>query len=307
MRDFFFSNPWMKVISLALAFFLWIWVRGERKIEVSVNVPVQITNKPERLFILGEVDPFVSVRLIGPQTRLSRIDDDYFKPYELNLSEARKGSNPFWVHEEDFRIPHGVRITRIVPQLIRIKLDELEERLVSIKPKFVDILEEGFELGESVVMPSHTRILGGKKELAAIQHVFTEPISLSGRRGSFEVEVSVPPQGLGSNDEEKKVLVKVNVIENEVSRILHNVPVTVRGFQGTAKIEPDTVSLNVKGPAGKVAALADEKLELAIRPEDLPPVLKKRRKFRIPPIPPKRPGLEIKVIPNKVLVTRITE
>jgi len=306
MRDFLFTHPVMKMISLGLAFFLWFLVRSEQRVTKNVDVDVEVINKPDDLIISGDWDRQISLRLIGPQSRLTRLNDDYFPPYQLDLKSARPGSNPFWVHEEDFKVPHEVQITRVVPQSIRIKLDEVEERLIPIEPQFVDQFEEGFEMTEFEVVPSHLKITGSRKEVARLTGVNTEPISRAGRRKDFEIEVKVAPQGGNLSGDERKALVKIYVRENEITKILKEIPIKLVGLKGTASTRPKTVSLKVKGPAGKVADLAEEKLEVEVDMTNLPAILQKRRKFRVRPTPVKRPGLAITVIPEKILVTRLS-
>lgn len=292
----------MKALSLVLAIVLWQFVRGEQQIQRNLSVKLKVTNEPTDLIVAGEpLDPTINIRVIGPRSRLTRIDEDFLGPYVLDLSDARKGVNTFWIHEEDFRIPRSARISRISPQVIRIVLDRAEERLVKVEPKFVGELEEGFDLVRYEVIPAFVKVRGARSELASLNVIKTENVSLTGQRGSFEGDfvVKVP----GQEAEERKVLVKVTIREREVSRILEDVPVVVAGVKGYVKVEPSTVSLRAKGPAGKIASLLGEKVMVEIDGNRLKLDQRKKKQFHIRPAPPSRPGIEITMVPDNVLVT----
>ena len=78
---------------------------------------------PQNLVVAGDYEQELRLKIAGPRTVLKRIDDHFFKPFSLDLSDARQGTNAFTIYAEDFSVPRGTRVTRIVPQMIRITLD----------------------------------------------------------------------------------------------------------------------------------------------------------------------------------------
>lgn len=306
MRKFFTEHPFMKLLSLILATILWFFVRGGRHTELSVDVQVQVKNLPKKFVVSSEIDPTINLRLVGPKTRLNRVDPADLPPFELDLSNARKGSNSFRIHEGNFKFPSGVQVTRMVPQEIRVMVEELEEKLVRIEPRFMDELDEGFELAGYEVTPAFAKKFGSRRELAATPYIFTEPISLAGRHASFVVDYSLAHGSTGSA-EEKKVTVKVVIREKEIAKIFKDVPVRVVGFRSAVRIEPRTVSIKAKGLAGRVAALAEEHLEVEIDADRMGLSKLKRKVMHVIPILPKRPGLELAVIPGRVRLTLLSE
>jgi hypothetical protein len=131
----------------------------------------------------------------------------------------------------------------------------------------------------------------------------TEPISLNDRRESFEAAYEVRGIRPQWYTETHTVAVKVGIREKEVSRILEDVPVRVAGATRRVTVEPATIALRLKGPAGKVKSLLGEKMDVSIDARALELEKRGKASFRIRPVPPKHPGVEITMIPDNVRVT----
>ncbi|HLG20143.1 MAG TPA: CdaR family protein [Bdellovibrionota bacterium] len=307
MKSFFTTRPLMKLMAVVLAFFLWTFVHSEQRVDLSLKVAVQLKNKPEDLVISGEWERFIKLGIAGPRSRVRGLTDESIGPYDVDLKAEHAGVTSIRVYEDDFKIPYGARITRITPQVIRITLDRAEERLMRIRPLFMGELEEGFELSSYDVIPPYVKIKGPRKDLASLSALETEPISLSGRHENFQGEFHVRyPEGI-AEQKEVKVAVKVVIREREVSRILEDIPVKVAGVNETVRVVPAKVNLRVRGPAGMVASLMEEKLEVEIDAKKLGLLQNRKKTYRIRPIPPTRPGIEITMIPDNVLVTLAQE
>jgi stage V sporulation protein SpoVS len=307
MKRFFLESPGMKVVSLLLATALWLVVRGERLTEMTVDVPLVTENLSPKFVVAGEIDPTINLRIVGPKTRLSRIDRATFPPYRLDLSNARKGPNSFWIHENDFKVPYGVRVTRIVPQVIRFSVEPAEEKLVRIEPRFVDEPDEGFEVERFEVIPAFTKKRGSRRELASTMFVHTEPVSLAGRHSSFSGEYALAGQQEGGGLEERRVTLKVLIREKEITKLFREIPVRVVGFRSAVKVEPRTVSIKATGAAGKVLALAEEHLEVEIDAIRYGIAGEKQKAIHVSPVLRQRPGLDLSVLPGTVRITLLAE
>jgi hypothetical protein len=305
MKSFFTRNPLMKALSLAVAIGFW-WVVHEEKIsEANVAVRVETKNIPENLVIASEIEAIIRIQVKGPKSRTKNLDDKNIPPYVLDLSEAKAGVNAYTIYAEDFRVPRGTRVTRIVPQVIRVNLDTAEERLVRVDPKFTGGLEEGFEIEAVEVTPPYLKVRAARSELESMSTLRTEPISLVDRTDTFEGLYRI--EGISPHwiVQDKKVSVKVMIREKQVSRIIEDVPITVAGLSRGVKVEPSTVALRVRGLAGKVATVMDEKMGISIDGKALGLEKLGKNSYRIRPVAPKRAGVEITMIPDNVRVTII--
>jgi len=63
----------LKVVSVVLASLLWLLVSGEQTVERALRIPLEFTNLPAQLELVGEPPDVVDVRLRGSSGTMSRI------------------------------------------------------------------------------------------------------------------------------------------------------------------------------------------------------------------------------------------
>ena len=68
-----FRHIGLKMLSIALAALLWLIVSGEEIVERALRIPLEFTNVPSRLEIVGEPPNVVDVRVRGSSGALSRV------------------------------------------------------------------------------------------------------------------------------------------------------------------------------------------------------------------------------------------
>jgi len=210
------TNNWvLKLLSLVFALVLWFFVIGERQLEVGYAVPLQLKNVPPTLIVANEVPSLVDVRLSGPRTLLMRIG-----PNDINLSVDLKGLKPgvtsFKRLDEKLDIPTGVKVTRLSPSFVDVKLDRIREKSVELRPDLKGDLPEGFRIAEVRINPSSVTVRGAESELKDVNAVLTEPIELGNVQESFTLMVPVDYRG-------KYTTLKENVAA-EVSVTIEPVP-----------------------------------------------------------------------------------
>ena len=63
----------LKVVSVVLAALLWLVVSGEQTVERALRIPLEFTNLPPQLELVGEPPAVVDVRVRGSSGALSRV------------------------------------------------------------------------------------------------------------------------------------------------------------------------------------------------------------------------------------------
>ena len=97
LRQLVTRNIALKVLSLVIAFSLWMFVNfGERDTEESLRVPLELRNIPAHLMITSPRVDFVDLRVTGPRTLLGRIDRNRLS-IPLDLGGVRPGPAVFRV------------------------------------------------------------------------------------------------------------------------------------------------------------------------------------------------------------------
>src|SRR5829696_5979632 len=112
----------LKFLSIALAALLWLIVSGEQVAERSLRVPLEFTNLPSQLELVGDAPGLVDVRVRGSSGAVSRISPGDLVAV-VDLRSARPGRRLFHVTDDDVRRPFGVDVVQVNPGSIAIDFE----------------------------------------------------------------------------------------------------------------------------------------------------------------------------------------
>jgi len=192
-------NLWLKAIALVLAVALWWFVAGESKVQVGFIVPLEIRNIPSGLTITNKVERQVEVRLAGPPSLLGTL-----KPSDINaaidLSSAKPGKQVIPVDDRSIRVPLGIKVQRIYPNMVEVSLERLERRSLPVVARFVGGAEARRRISKIEIVPSSLDVealpedLFRLKSLSAIVVIpetgsenFTENVRVELREGHARI------------------------------------------------------------------------------------------------------------------------
>src|SRR5512145_2869278 len=89
-----FRHLGLKFLSIALAALVWLLVSGEQIVERALRIPLEFTNLPPELEMVGDPPNVVDVRIRGSSGTLSRIATGELVAL-LDLRMARAGQRLF--------------------------------------------------------------------------------------------------------------------------------------------------------------------------------------------------------------------
>ncbi|PLX88095.1 MAG: YbbR domain pair protein [Desulfuromonas sp.] len=205
------ENWTLKLTSLVFALILWMFIMGERRLEVGYAVPLHLQNVPEQLMIANEVPSLVDVRISGPRTLLLKVNPNDMS-IGVDLTDLKPGLTTFKRLEEKLNIPSGLRVTRLSPSYVDIKLDRIREKRIPIKVVLEGAPPAGFRLAGLTASPEQAVIVGAESELKRISEVATEPVDLSGVQESFTLLVPLLHEGTYTRiKDEQTTEIHVNV------------------------------------------------------------------------------------------------
>ncbi|MDY0267964.1 CdaR family protein [Trichloromonas sp.] len=188
------ENLFLKLLSLAFALILWFFVMGEQKQELSYAIPLAIKNLPADLMVANEIPSQVDVRISGPRTLLVNID-----PKDLGIAVDLKGLQPgltsFKRLEELFNLPGALKITRLSPSFVDVKLERIKSKKVPVKIVVSGTPTPGYELSEIRLTPAEVLVEGAEGELKNVAQVETDPVEIEGLQDSFSLIVPIDYRG----------------------------------------------------------------------------------------------------------------
>ena len=262
-----FRHIGLKMVSIALAALLWLLVSGEEVVERALRIPLEFTNVPSQLEIVGEPPNIVDVRVRGSSGTLSRIAAGELVAV-LDLQTARPGQRLFHLSPVDVRAPFGVEVVQVAPSNFYMTFEPSATKVVPVLPEVEGEPAPGFEIGTVTAEPSAVEVEGPRSAVAALTAAITEPVSAAGASGPVTemvtVGVSDPSVRLRNAD---PVRVTVNVTPAQLEWAVAGIPVKVLNGSAGVTVTPATVTVHVRGSrdamGGADAAAFDAAVDVA--------------------------------------------
>ena len=222
MFKLFTENWTLKLISLAFALVLWMFIMGERRLEVGYRVPLELQNISKELMVANEVPSMVDVRISGPRTLQMKVSPNDIS-IVVDLADLQPGLTTFKGLEERLNLPSGLRVTRLSPSFIDLKLERIKQKLIPIKIALVGEPLPGFKIVSVRVVPDEVIVEGGETELKSVSEVTTEEVDLSGVNEGFSLIIPLIHHGTYTHfKDEKTTEVQVEIQPVETSSPVEN-------------------------------------------------------------------------------------
>jgi YbbR domain-containing protein len=261
-----FIDDWvMKLVALIITFALWLGVTGlqEPTTRSFNNVSLspimakglEITNDS----FIREVD----LELSGDERKINNLNPrDLVVTYDLTDLQAGEREVQLTPQNINIELPSGVRVTKIIPEKLAVKVENIVEDEVSVKAETEGKLAGGFEIYSIRIIPEKVRIRGPKSVTESLKFISTEKIDLTGRRGDF-IAQKVP---INVNGEKISLIdsVAVNVafrIGKERIAVKFTVPYETEKRHGRADI-------TLYGPDNLIEGLSTDDILIAEDEED---------------------------------------
>ncbi len=256
------ENLPLKLVSLAIAAGLFVFVRTDKDAATSAYVKVVYTLPRDRVLVSEPVSE-VRVGVRGPWTRLKNFDERDLDPIQVDLSRFRGGEVRF--DDTQVKLPVGLRVTSITPSAAKLETEPKLAKTVPIDPLLEGEPAEGFRLGKIEVQPLMVRIEGGKPEIERLTQVRTRPIHMTGARVAQSVEVALEalPRNLQYADTDK-ALVTVQVLSMLAEREMDHLPIRVVGSAGHVFLQPFVARVLLRGPASLLNSIRPEQIALIV-------------------------------------------
>jgi len=267
MKHWLVHNWGLKIISLVLAVGTWYYAVGEENIEVMRVIPLKIQMSSTQMTVSEISTKVVQVSLSAPRALIVNLaSQDIQAVHKIGPEIKTAGEYSFRLEPAEISVPSfQIRVIKIVPEIMTVKLDELIVQKLEIQPDFVGEPAVGYKLlAEDLRMdPNAILTKGPKGVLEKMKSAKTAPIDLVGRIRSFyrTVEVKLPP-GVKPMSE-SLVNVYIPIREEFGEKEFKDVPVRIvrsPAASGVVDLNPDKVTFVLKGSKLSLEKLAPETL-----------------------------------------------
>ncbi len=201
----------LKLVSLLLSLILWVTILGFKKEELEKQVPIEFL-LPPGVVITNKIPHTILFRLSGPRIALKNVEK-HILPIRPDLRHTTENTIAFTVSEELLGELGGkVKVLSFAPSHILIRLEEIVQRQIPVKPVFKGAMTPPFEVKGWKIHPPSLMISGPKSVLEILENVWTEPIDLATLDPKSETQVTVGIDRLQGMElpHEQAVRVRIN-------------------------------------------------------------------------------------------------
>lgn len=264
-------DPLAKIICVVLAVMLWMYVVGEAEVQFEFrDVPVEFADVLPNLAVSEDSQRSLTLRVSGPKTAISTLAPTEFK-VRVSLAGKREGEKWVVLSLDNVASPRpDVKIERIDPGSLRVFLERLEGRRLTVVPRLEGDVPAGYAV-QAAAKPESVMVLGPSSLFLRLQEIGTEVIDVRGRQSTFAVPARIQRdiraiQKIDPESVEVLVEISENIIERTIAGVRVELQNPVPGR--TVQIKPEQVSIKVRGPQNVVGNLDAAQLRVGV---ELPP------------------------------------
>ncbi|HEY3027784.1 MAG TPA: CdaR family protein [Pyrinomonadaceae bacterium] len=199
LRRLFLKDWNLKLLALAITLGLWFAVTGQRTPVTRRFRGVQLNFQlPDNMEISNDSLAEIDLTLTGAERDLDLINARDLTAM-IDITDRRSGERVVQLTPGRLKmdLPNGVRLERIEPGAIQLRLEPTLERELEVEAKLEGKLPEGYALQKVTVNPPKIRVRGPASHVNALTKASTETISLDGRKESFntqQIAIDIPDQ-----------------------------------------------------------------------------------------------------------------
>jgi YbbR domain-containing protein len=187
-----FRNLSLKVVSVVLAALLWLIVSGERTVERALRIPLEFTNIPAQLELVGEPPTVVDVRVRGASGTLGRLSPGDMAAV-LDVRTPRPGQRLYHLTGSEVRAPFGVDVVQVSPSTIALFFERSSAKTVAVQPVLEGQPAEGYVVDKVTADPARVEVVGPASALKELMYAVTEAVSVEGASTTVTESVTVGP------------------------------------------------------------------------------------------------------------------
>ncbi|AFK86077.1 CdaR family protein [Thermoanaerobacterium saccharolyticum] len=234
------KNLPIKILSVVIAFILWLYVMGEKNPEISYdvsNIPVNIVNvntlDKKGLTLIGDKNFSVTVKIKGRRSDVMNVRPSDIQ-VEADVSRIiTKGINV--VPVEVSSLPKNVTFVSANPSEIKLDVDKVSRVQMPVHVKVNGAVMDGFAMKPAVATPGEVVITGPESKVNLIKDVVAQ-VDMANK--SKDVSISVPVEPVDRNGNEVKGVdvnpgyIKVDIDVNKAIRVPVNAKIFGKPMDG---------------------------------------------------------------------------
>jgi YbbR domain-containing protein len=189
----------LKLISLFLSVFLWVYVLNSEKVKFEKTVVLEYILPLDMMF--AQKPPHeVTFMIEGPRAFVRTVAEREDRlVIDLNRSNVRKQlSFNVDINPSQLNLPFGMVVERVIPRKLNIRLEKKASKIVPLRLQLAGQLPEKLSLQNGTLEPSEVEVYGPRSLISRLKELPVSPIDLDTLPGLDQVpaEVQLPDERL---------------------------------------------------------------------------------------------------------------
>lgn len=165
------KRNWLyKIVALILAALLWFYVQAEQHGTQVVSVPLDVVGIEAGMVVEPEIPRVVEVQVRASKTKLTTLSGRDLKA-QVDLTGVKPGK---FSPEIQVSGPSGVEVLAVVPSILDLTVDVLENKTVPVMIEYTGTMPRGYKLGEVRLEPNTILISGPRSRVRSIERSVVE-------------------------------------------------------------------------------------------------------------------------------------
>jgi YbbR domain-containing protein len=183
LRKVFLEDWHLKLTALLITFALWYGVSVSSKKGTATMAAQLAFRVSDDTVLMSAGVQDVTIRVAGNDKTIDQLFGNDIR-VTADLTQVPTGDRILQLTPQSVstNLPSGVRIEDIQPSRIAVKLDQVEEKDVSVDAAIVGEPAAGFEIYSTSVTPAKVRIRGPESFMSTLESVPTGPVDISGAK-----------------------------------------------------------------------------------------------------------------------------
>ncbi|MEI6668346.1 MAG: CdaR family protein [Acidobacteriota bacterium] len=261
-----FRHFGLKALSVGIAVLLWVLVGGEKIVERSLRVPLELQNIPDGIEMVGDTPGTVDVRVRGSSSTLGNLLTGDVTAL-MDLSNAGAGRRLFHLAADDVRVPFGVEVKSVTPATTTLVFERTMSKKVPVVPSIEGQPAGGFAVERVVTDPAEVEVVGPESAMRGLQQAVTEPVPIEGATAAVRSSVTIGmPNSAARLKSGRTARVLVEIAATRTERTLANVPVRMFHLREgrVARATPAGVVVTVRGQEEALKRLTVDAIEASV-------------------------------------------
>ena len=257
-----------KVLSVLIATTLWVVVFGSRTMEITKEIPFEVQMSDDQILV-DPVPEKIQFRLVGPKAFLRNITTRIEDPIRASVKELNTGVFTYRIYSDLIKLPMGVKVQSISPNVVQIKIEALKKKIVSVKLESTGDAPPGLKILRTEVLPPQIRIKGPKNRMKDLNYISSLPVDFSNIRETSIIPLAFDFKSLGVEPDSAIPELNVEVQgKGQAFRIKH-VPLHVRSTL-KAQSDDEEVTVIVRTDPGDAVKIDGDQVKAEIDVRDVP-------------------------------------